>query len=137
MKTHYDFSDTAFEQAFQDRTLAPELFNHEAHLRLAWIHLTKYGEAKAIQNICAQLVAYVAALGAEDKYNKTLTIAAIKAVNHFIQKVPIDNFQDFIATHPRLKYNFKDLMSAHYGVDIYHSQLAKTTYLEPDLLPFE
>ncbi|MVM35308.1 hypothetical protein GO755_35125 [Spirosoma sp. HMF4905] len=136
MEAHFALSDDLFEQQFKLCRLNPTLFSHEAHLRLAWIHVKKYGVEQAIENICDQLVCFVDSLGARNKYNKTLTIAAIRAVNHFINKSDTDNFSDFINQFPRLKFSFKELIACHYQVDIYNSKLAKTVYVEPDLLPF-
>lgn len=130
-------NDKEFERQFEDCTLNPEIFSHEAHLRLAWIHIKNYGIERAIDNICKQLIAYVDALGARDKYNKTLTVAAIRAVYHFMLKSKSDNFQDFIEEFPRLKFGFKDLLGFHYAVDIFKNEKAKHEYLEPDLLPFD
>lgn len=136
MEAHFTFTDNEFEQQFNTCTLDPAVFSHEAHLRLAWIHITKYGTDQAIENICTQLLDFVDAVGARDKYNKTLTIAAIKAVYHFINRSNAGNFNDFIEQNPRLKYNFRELIAAHYGIDIFHSETAKREYVEPDLLPF-
>ena len=137
MKTHLDLTDIQFERQFGQVTLHAKLFNHEAHLRLAWIHIRKYGLEKAIENICSQLLAFVVLHGAEEKFNKTLTIAAIKAVHHFINRSNAESFQEFILEHPRLKYNFRELMVAHYQVDIYNSAEAKREFMQPDLLPFD
>lgn len=137
MEAHVQLSDSEFERQFQSKTFNPEWFSHEAHLRLAWIHIRNYGIEQAIENICSQLVAYVDHLGVRDKYNKTLTIAAIRAVYHFRLRSHADAFPDFIAEFPRLKYNFKELIFAHYGVDIFQLESAKHEYLEPDLLPFD
>lgn len=137
MKDHFKLSDTQFEQAFRLCQLDPTLFTHEAHLRLAYIHIRNYGLDQAEKNIQEQLQKFVAFVGAKDKYNTTLTLAAVKAVFHFMGRSSKDNFRDFMAEFPRLKYNFKALMDAHYGFDIYRSQRAKTEFLEPDLLPFD
>ncbi len=137
MDNHFDLTDFEFENKFKNCDLNPEIFTHEAHLRLAWIHITTYGEHAAIQNICSQLKAFVEFLGAKDKYNETLTIAAIKAVHHFIKKSDSNTFQDFIIEFPRLKYNFKDLMNTHYNIDIFNSDKAKKEFLAPDLVPFD
>ena len=137
MKDHFDLTDFEFEQKFETSSLDAGLFSHEAHLRLAWIHITKYGIDKALENIQLQLKAYVKHLGAASKYNKTVTIAAVKAVYHFILKSKSDNFQDFIVEFPRLKNNLKGLMDSHYGIDIFNSEAAKKEYLRPDLLPFD
>lgn len=137
MNDHKEFTDREFEQAFESCTFPAPLFNHEAHLRLAWIHLHKYGEKQAIDHVCTQIRNYAGSLGAHDKYNVTLTIAAVKAVKHFMDKAQSATFLALIAEFPRLKFNFRDLMAAHYGVDIYNSPKAKQEFLEPDLLPFE
>lgn len=137
MKNHFDLTDIEFEQQFASCELNPKLFSHEAHLRLAWIHITKYGIDKALGNIHLQLTKYVEHVGEKDKYNKTVTIAAIKAVYHFILKSESASFHDFIIEFSRLKNNFKGLIGSHYGIDIFNSQEAKKEYIRPDLLPFD
>ena len=136
MYNHKLLSNTEFENQFQSMTLDPILFTHEAHLRLAWIHINKYGLEMAIENITIQIRNYVEKLGVKDKYNLTLTIAAIKTVNHFYNKSESDHFNNFIKEFPRLKHSFRELLGCHYGIDIFNSDLAKNKYLEPDLLPF-
>ena len=137
MEKHFELSNMEFEIQFSNCILDPAIFSHEAHLRLAWIHIKKYGVEKAVQNICTQLLAFVTAVGEKNKFNETVTIAAIKAVYHFMKKSTSNNFPDFIHEFPRLKYNFKELMAFHYKKDIYISEKAKQEYLEPDLLPFD
>jgi len=136
MSDHFQLTDKEFELQFLNCTLEPSLFNHEAHIRLAWVHISNYGIDQAILNIDEQLIKFVASLGAEDKYNKTVTVAAVKAVHHFIQKSKSNNFKNFINEFPRLKTNFKDLLSQHYSIDIFKSENAKSSFLEPNLLPF-
>ena len=137
MEKHFELSDTEFEQDFIQCKLNPSDFSHEAHLRLAWININKYGIEQAEKNVQNQLQKFVEFVGAKDKYNMTLTLAATKAVYHFMLKSNTDNFKDFITEFPRLKNSFKELMAAHYGFDIYHSNRAKTEFLEPDLIPFD
>lgn len=134
---HSQLTDDQFIGQLIDTTLDPALFNHEAHLRLAWYCINRYGIEEAINQVTAYLSAYVAALGATDKYNTTLTIAAVKAVYHFMQKSAFKNFSDFIASNPRLNTEFKSLLSSHYSTDIYNNPEAKVKFLEPELLPFD
>jgi hypothetical protein len=137
MDSHFMLTDSEFENQFGSCALDPAIFSHEAHLRLAWIHISKYGIENAIKNICSQLQNYVKHLGASDKYNETLTIAATRAVYHFMLKSESNSFGSFIEAHPRLKHNFKELMFAHYSTNIFTSERAKKEYLEPELLPFD
>ena len=137
METHFELTDKEFEEQFAQASLDPKLFTHEAHLRLAWIHLTQYGSEQAIVNITMQLKQYVKKLGASNKYNETVTVAAIKAVQHFHAKSDTNNFQDFILKNPRLINSFRELLSSHYTTDIFNSQAAKDAFLAPELLPFD
>ncbi|WP_025743531.1 hypothetical protein [Aquimarina pacifica] len=137
MQKHFELSDADFEQKIILCELNSSDFTHEAHLRFAWINIDKYGIKQAEKNIQNQLQKFVESVGAKDKYNITLTLAAIKAVYHFMLKSNSDSFKDFIIEFPRLKYNFKELMDCHYGFDIYNSEKAKTDFLEPDLVPFD
>lgn len=137
MENHFKLSDFDFEKMFNSCELNPSDFTHEAHLRLAWININKYGIEQAEKNIQNGLQKYVEFVGAKDKYNTTLTLAATKAVYHFMLKSKSDSFKNFIMEFPRLKHNFKDLMACHYGFDIYNSDKAKMEFLEPDLIPFD
>lgn len=137
MESHVELSDKAFAIQFAEGTLDPKLFSHEAHLRLAWIHIRQSGVEKAIEIINKQLFDFVNALGAGDKFNQTVTTAAIRAVYHFILKSNTSSFQEFILENPRLKNQFKDLLFSHYKTDIFKSEKAKREYLEPELLPFD
>ena len=137
MKDHYELSDEEFEKQFEECSLAPSLFSHEAHLRLAWIHIQKYGLAQAEDNLCMQIKRYATHLGAAGKFHMTVTIAAIKAVNHFIKRSESKNFEGLIAEFPRLKTNFMDLMNAHYGENIFKNEKARTAFIAPDLTQFD
>ena len=136
MPNHFDLSDDEFEEQFACATLDPGLFNHEAHLRLAWIHILKYGVEQAVKNVCNQIKTFDATFGDGTKYNATVTAAAVRAVHHFAEKSTTDTFMAFIQENPRLKNNLKDLLASHYAMDIFKDRGAKETILDPDLLAF-
>jgi hypothetical protein len=137
MKKYLATNDALFLEQLADCTLPPALFNHEGHLRLAWLQIRRSGIQNAVDIVCRQIKNYAASLGAPGKYNTTLTVAAVKAVYHFMLKEEGSDFNSFITLHPRLKTSFKELMAAHYSFDIYHSPAARMAYAEPDLLPFD
>jgi hypothetical protein len=137
MEKHTELNDQEFEAQFAACALDPALFTHEAHLRLAWIHIRKYGVDEAVVNITTQLRAFVKSVGAEHKYNETVTIAAIRAVYHFMLRSGTHDFQHFIAENIRLKSDFRQLLSSHYKTNIFQSEKARQIYLEPELLPFD
>ena len=82
--------------------------------------------------------------------NKRLErMVSTKNFNKFPQGMQRDIIETLIAKNrkeakrfamiefPRLKNNFTELMSCHYGFDIYNSEKAKMKFMEPDLLPFD
>jgi len=137
MQEHFKLSDSDFKNQLVSCTLDPILFTHEAHIRLAWINIKENGIEKADELIQKQIIDFVEFVGARDKYNKTVTIAAMKVVYHFILKSKADNFMSFINEFPRLNNNFKELLGSHYSFDIFKSDDARNNYLEPDLMPFD
>ena len=137
MEQHLRLTDAQFEHQFENCTLDPALFSHEAHLRLAWIHIKKYGSEKACLNVCQQIRKFDNTFGKGDKFHNTLTVAAVKAVYHFTLKSKSNTFSEFITEFPRLSHSFKDLIETHYGFDVFRSKKAKHSYLEPDLVPFD
>jgi hypothetical protein len=133
---HFQLSDFEFENQFRDCSLNASYFSHEAHLRLAYIYLKKYGLKKTILLLTKDIRAFARSLGAETKYHATLTIAAIHVVDHFMKKGKSAHFYDFIYEFPRLKTNFRDLIAQHYNQDIYQSDIARSEFVAPDLQPF-
>ncbi|MEM7187918.1 MAG: hypothetical protein AAF466_14820 [Bacteroidota bacterium] len=137
MTSHTQLSDHLFLDQFASAQLDPTLFDHEAHLRLAWLHIDRSDVDTAIHNISQQLIAYTRHLGAADKYNQTVTEAAIRAVYHFMLKSTSENFGEFMKEFPRLKTHFRELLGQHYGFNVFTSEEGKSSFIAPDLLPFD
>ena len=135
-KDHTSLADTEFEMQFETYKLKPRMFSHEAHLRLAYIHIQKYGADQAEINMCSQIKGYAESLGVTDKFNKTVTIASVKAMNHFMNDSTSDNFYDFIKEFPRLLTDFRGIIGQHYGFNVFGDLKAKQEFVEPDLMPF-
>jgi len=133
---HYNLSDQELLNQFEDCTLEPALFNHEAHLRLAWLLIRELGADQATETIQAMLQKFVEHVEARDKYHVTLTVAATRAVHSFMLKSKTKSFESFITENQVLKTDFKKLINSHYSIDIFSSENARIRFLEPDLLPF-
>ncbi|KGL62017.1 hypothetical protein [Polaribacter sp. Hel1_85] len=136
MERHWKISDTEFEEQFSSNKFRPLWFSHEAHLRLAWIYITKYGKEIALEKYSKQLQDFANKYNAEGKYNATVTFASIQIINHFIEKSDAYDFQDFINEFSQLKSNFKEIIATYYSGDVFTSIEAKQHILLPDLKPF-
>ena len=133
---HYRLSDSEFSEQFAAGTLLPSLFSHEAHLRLAYIHIQRHGLKQAIENMNAQILAFAIANNARDNFNRTVTTAAVYTMQHLMSRAQSQDFNGLLEEFPRLKTDFKGLLAAHYSGDIFRSKEAKANFLEPDLAPF-
>ena len=51
MEKHFELTDSDFEKKIISCEFNPSDFTHEAHLRLAWINIKKYGINQAEINI--------------------------------------------------------------------------------------
>lgn len=132
IEKHLSLSDNEFEHQFATCQLDPTWFTHEAHLRLAWIHLEKYGLEHAEKNYQQQLENFVKHYGAADKYHKTITIMGVRAVHHFKSRSDTNNFQDFILECPALKTDFKKLINSHYSFDVFELEEARERFVMPN-----
>lgn len=136
VRDHSQLTDDEIEQQFERCTFKPSMFSHEAHLRLAYIHIRKYGLKQAEENMVNQIKGYAEYYGAKDKFNKTVTIAAVKAMHHFMEKAGSDSFKGLINEFPGLKTSFRSILALHYGFNVFDDSRAKKEFVSPDLLPF-
>lgn len=134
---HSQLSDSEFLEAFENGSLNPKLFNHEAHLRLAWLNIQNHGEQIAVEKTCSGIKHFDVIYGKGDKFHTTITVAAVKVVCHFMKKSKSTDFFDFMEEFPRLRMAFKELLEQHYSSAIFSNQQAKTDYIHPDVLPFD
>ncbi|NNC70422.1 MAG: hypothetical protein HKN90_06335, partial [Flavobacteriaceae bacterium] len=73
---HHLLTNDEFEEKFESCTLPAPYFTHEAHLRLAYIHIKKHGVKQAIKNVSRQIINFDTKYGDGTKFNKRLTIAS-------------------------------------------------------------
>ena len=134
---HSHLHDQDFIRKFENGSLEPRLFTHEAHLRLAWLYLKNNTEEKAIKKTCLGIRNFDILHGAGDKYHVTVTVASVKIVKNFMQKSNANNFNELMMEHPILLSSFKALLDQHYGFNIFSNATAKMEYVSPDRLPFD
>ena len=136
MGGHYQYNDTTFEKQFEDCSFPPKLFTHEAHLRLAWIHINKYGLEKAIEHLCSQIKRYDQFHDKGIKFHTTITVAAAKILNQYMQNTRILSFHELIKAHPELVTDFMGLINQHYSTELLNSNKTRDHFIPPDLGTF-
>lgn len=125
-------TDDAFLLAFENCSLPKEFFNHQGHLRIAWAYLSKYVFEHALIRTSQGIFCFARSLGAKKIYHETLTRVWVHLVHKELHPKAAC-FADFItAKHHLLD---KTLPFQYYSKDRLESELARKTWLEPDLKP--
>ena len=132
---HHLLTNDEFEEQFENCKLPSSYFTHEAHLRLAYIHIKKYGIKQAIKNISNQIINFDDKFGDGTKFNKRLTIASAKIVEHFMEKTTASDFKSMLLEFPILRSNFCELLKEHYKLDFFKKE-KEEDYLENNLVAF-
>jgi hypothetical protein len=126
--------DRNFRSAFENFTVAPSQFNHEAHVRLAYIYLVESDVESAVQRMREALLNFIEHNGIpRSKFHETITRAWVLAVRHFMNKSSSTSFHDFIAKSQVLLDS--KIMLTHYSASVLFSSDARASFVEPDLDP--
>lgn len=127
--------DRLFLEAFEACTIAPEAFDHPAHVRLAYIYLCKTAVDAAVVHMKDALLEFLAHNGIDPgKYHETMTRAWVMAVAHFMdESAPCDSAAAFMARNPRLLDS--KIMLKHYSAEVLFSPAARREFVLPDVRP--
>jgi hypothetical protein len=125
--------DRGFVAAFEACEIAPQAFDHAAHVRLAYAYLCEHPAEIAADRMKKSLLAFLAHAGVgEAKYHETMTRAWIMAVAHFMaQSAPCASAEVFIAANPRLLDS--KIMLTHYSAAVLFSPEARQAFVDPDI----
>lgn len=126
-------ADQGFLRSFAACEISPEDFDHDAHVRLAYIYLCKNSVEYAVEAMKSALLAFLDhnEVGAS-KYHETLTRAWIMAVRHFMSKAAgCASASEFVKKNPLLLDS--RIMLTHYSAELLFSQRARNTFVEPDI----
>jgi hypothetical protein len=127
-------SDDDFLAAFEARTIPKAEWTHAAHVRMAWLYLTRLPFAAALDRIRDGIRSYNAAVGS-DGYHETITVAFTLLIRAGLANADIaDNFADFCASNPDL-LTPRGLLELHYDPATLASSEAKLRFVEPDRNP--
>ena len=129
-------SDDILLQQFEDCSYPFDQWHHRAHVKVAWIYLTRYGFEMAAQKLRDGIRAYNAANGVEDTptggYHDTMTMAWLHIIHATILVYgPRESADEFFDFHPQLGQ--KKILRLFYSPELIMSPHAKREFVEPDL----
>lgn len=136
--TEYLVDDEAFFEAFESARMSVYYLSmHAAHIRMAWIYLSRFGLEGAMARVRAALKRFFAtkkidpgAMG----YHETITVAWLRLVDHVMRRHPrAENSIAFCGRHPYLMNS--SLLKLFYTDKRLYGPEAKRSFVEPDVTP--
>lgn len=117
---------------FEDGTLDPSAFDHEAHVYIAWALLEEDGPAGATLRYSAALRSLTRSLGIGDKYHETITWFFMALIAERRAAREGAGWPEFRDANPDLFTEPGRLLERFYSPARLGSSLAKRQFLLPD-----
>jgi hypothetical protein len=128
-------TDDQFLAAFESCTLPRAEWTHAAHVRMAWLYLTRLPCQAALDAIRHGIRRYNAAAGS-DGYHETVTVAfALLIRSRLTAADPGEDFAAFAARHPELFAGRSAQLGRHYDAATLASVEARRRFVRPDREP--
>lgn len=125
-------TDDEFLAAFEACTLPRPLWTHEAHVRMAWLYLTRLPFADALERIRGGIRRYNASLGNAAGYHDTITVAY--ACLLAARLAPGEDFAAFGDRNPDLLDRTMSALKRYYSDERLNSAEAREQFVGPDLM---
>jgi len=133
----YDASDRALWESFVQASVTPVEWTHEAHVRVAYLHLRQYPFETAMELVRIRIQKLNQIHGTpealERGYHETMTRAFMQLIAAAMRQENFNNSLAFCRKHPRLLK--KQVLLEYYSRDRIISYEAKSTFITPDLQP--
>ncbi len=121
--------------SFEGGTIDPELFDHEAHVFIAWSYLQQCDLKESIDRFCAALRRLTRKLGIESKYHETLSWFFMILIAERRSESGSNVWQSFKRDNPDLFAKHPSIVRAYYSEERLGSTIARTQFVMPDRLP--
>lgn len=141
-------------ERFKKQQIEPSEFNHVAHLKVAWDYIHEFSLVEARERFHQDIIKLTKALGAEEKYHRTLTDFFL---DYLYQVKWYFNFKgsssDSVSSSSSssiskpwalveqkcdlLIHDAKKLVSYYYSDKLMNSEEARKNYVDADILPLD
>lgn len=131
---HRQLSDEQFLSQLENGTIDPRLFNHEAHVRMAWLYLNQDGLKPALDSISKVIRQLDQQHGNGMKYHHTITISFSLIITLLIREKRPVSWEDLIAKNKALS-DPKELLTEYYTDKTLYNEGSRTMFILPDKNP--
>jgi hypothetical protein len=126
---------TQLVRAFESGTLAPQQFNHHAHMTVALWYLVRMPFAEATATMRANIQHFAARHHQSQLYHETITGFWMRLLRHVLDGAdPGEAFPD-IVYRAITTFGTMQVFFRHYGQERAFSPEARHHWVDPDLMP--
>jgi hypothetical protein len=126
-------TDDEFLAAFEACAFTRPEWTHEAHVRMAWLYLTRLPVDEALDRVRAGIQKLNGTIGSPDGYHETITVAFVRVIASRLRIG--DTFAAFRDRNPDLFDRTLTALLRHYTKDRLWSPEARRAFIEPDVEP--
>ena len=119
---------------FVDTSLPAEEFHHQQHVQVAWSFVRAHGMPAALGEFTTAIKRFADAKGATGLYHETITWAFLLLIAERQARRPADTWEAFAADNADLLVWKPSILNRYYSKELLASELARRTFLMPDLL---
>lgn len=135
-------SSESLTERFKKQDIDPNEFNHLAHLKVAWDYIHEYSMVEAREKFHQDIIKLTKVLGAEEKYHRTLTdffLDYLYQVKWYLNHNGTSS-ESWALVEQKcslLIKNAKKLINYYYSDELINSDLARTQYVDADIMPLD
>ncbi len=122
-------------RAFENATIDPGEFNHEAHIQVGWRYLQDYDQLDAISRFTDAIRRLTRKLGVPSKYHETITWFYLLKIAERSRDNAASGWPAFKAANPDLFEWNPSLIQKYYSDALLSSEIARRRFVLPDLNP--
>src|SRR5262245_40422887 len=121
--------------AFEAGTLAPNQFDHHAHMTVALWYLARMPFAEAIATMRANIRHFAARHGQSQLYHETITLFWMRLLRHVLDTTEPDELLPEVVYRAIGTFGSMQPFFRHYSRERAFSAEARQGWVEPDLIP--
>jgi len=119
---------------FVDTSLPAGEFHHQEHVQVAWMFVRTHGMPAALAEFTGAIKRFADAKGATGLYHETITWSFLLLIADRQARRPAATWQEFEAANADLLVWKPSILNRYYSKELLSSDLARRTFLMPDLL---
>lgn len=124
--------DDMFLLRFESCTLPESEWTHLAHVRVAWLYLSRHSPGTALRKVCDGILRYnTEVLNRPEKYSETVTVAFLHVVLDRMRSS--ESWQCFATRIDDLLDPMTPILLNYYSQALLFSDAARLQFVEPDM----